>query len=304
MADRGLTAADAPAAEPRPEPRSEPRERALRLGPDRTLAGVLTDPVEGAPRRREAMLLLNSGIMHHIGTCRLSVKLARAAARAGFPALRFDFSGIGDSGPRRDALRFEDSAPQELAEVMEHLRQSRGTERFVLYGLCSGADMSYHTALLDPRIVGVVQIDGYTYKPWQYYARYYGPRLRRPGSWVGFARRGLARLRGRPPRQKEAPPEGLEMPSYVRVIPPKREVADGMQRLADRGVHMFNMYTGIWGYCYPNQFWDAFSGVDFHRRMRVEWLASADHIITGIEEQRYVVKEIAAWLSSTFPPAP
>ena len=71
------------------------------------------------------------------------------------------------------------------------------------------------------------------------------------------------------------------MPSYVRVIPPRDEVAAGMGRLAERGVQMLNMYTGIWGYCYPNQFWDAFSDVDFRRRMRVEWLATADHIITG-----------------------
>ena len=70
------------------------KERALRIGRPTPLIGVVSEP-EAFDPARPAVIILNSGIMHHVGACRLSVKLAREVAAKGLLAARFDYSGIG-----------------------------------------------------------------------------------------------------------------------------------------------------------------------------------------------------------------
>ena len=136
------------------------RERVLRFGETATLVGILTEP-DLDVRRTDvpAVVLLNSGILHHVGASRLYVQIARHLAECGCTSLRFDFSGIGDSEPRRDSLPFEESALVEAREAMDYVSGVAGTSEFVLIGLCSGADMSYFTAVNDEHVVGVAQLD-------------------------------------------------------------------------------------------------------------------------------------------------
>src|SRR5436190_8757987 len=101
------------------------RERAVRLGKN-AMVGVLTEP---DPQVRSAdapaVVLLNAGLLHRVGACRLHVRVARALAPAGFTSLRFDFSGMGDSEPRRDGLSFEEAAVREVQEAMDYLEKTR-----------------------------------------------------------------------------------------------------------------------------------------------------------------------------------
>jgi pimeloyl-ACP methyl ester carboxylesterase len=85
--------------------------------------------------------------------------MARALAAMGFVVLRFDFSGIGDSPVRHDNLPFERSAVKETQDAMRFLQTTRGIERFVLLGGCSGARVSLQTACCDPRVVAAFLIN-------------------------------------------------------------------------------------------------------------------------------------------------
>ena len=135
-------------------------EIALRFGEEQRLFGVLTDPPEGAARPgRTALLLLNSGILHHAGPSCLYVTLARRLAAEGHTVLRFDFSGVGESEPRRDGMPFEDSAVLEAKQAMDLLAATRGAERFVVAGICSGGVMSLRVALADARVVGAAMLN-------------------------------------------------------------------------------------------------------------------------------------------------
>ena len=69
--------------------------------------------------------------MHHIGTCRISVKIARALAQQDFLALRFDFSGIGDSETGRGLIPFSESSSLEVSEVMDFLELKKGIKKFI-----------------------------------------------------------------------------------------------------------------------------------------------------------------------------
>ena len=142
------------------------KEDAILFGASKSLVGVVTDPTEGGSSRL-AVILLNSGIIHRVGPNRLYVTLARRLAQAGFVTLRFDLSGIGDSGIRRDNVPFERSSVLETQEAMEYLplAATRGVDGFLLAGICTGAVVAYHAARADQRVLGAVLINGQGYIP-------------------------------------------------------------------------------------------------------------------------------------------
>jgi len=136
------------------------RDEALLFGKTKSLVGIVTHPPETKRGNNlPAILLLNSGLVHRVGLNRLHVNMARALAAMGFVVLRFDFSGIGDSKVRDDHLPFFKSVVSETQEAMDYLSVARGSERFVLMGICSGAKISFKTACCDSRVVGAVLIN-------------------------------------------------------------------------------------------------------------------------------------------------
>jgi dienelactone hydrolase len=140
------------------------REEALLFGETSSLVGIITDPPETEKGKHlPAIILLNAGIIHHVGPHRLYVKMARRLAAMGFMVLRFDLSGVGDSTVRTDNLPFEKSAVSETREAMDALSAARGVEHFLLSGLCSGATISLTAAYGDPRVVGVMPINARTH---------------------------------------------------------------------------------------------------------------------------------------------
>jgi pimeloyl-ACP methyl ester carboxylesterase len=141
------------------------REEALLFGKTRSLVGIITDPPEAERGKHlPAIILLNAGIIHHVGPHRLYVKMARSLAAMGFVVFRFDLSGVGDSTVRADNLPFEKSAVSETQEAMDVLSTARGTEHFLLSGICSGALIALTTAYCDPRVVGVIPINAPRHK--------------------------------------------------------------------------------------------------------------------------------------------
>ena len=116
------------------------REEAVLFGKTKSLVGIISEPMEitnSSPL--PAVMILNAGLVHHVGPNRLYVKIARKLAGIGFTVLRFDFSGIGDSNVRGDHLPFQKSAINETQEAMDYLSTAKGVDRFILTGICSGA---------------------------------------------------------------------------------------------------------------------------------------------------------------------
>src|SRR5262245_42364407 len=129
------------------------REQAMQLGDQGYLVGVATRPLR-ISANRPTVIFLNAGVIHRVGPHRMHVNLARRLACDGFTSLRLDLSGIGDSRQVLGAPTFRESAVADTRVAMDHLAAEGGDGRFVIFGLCSGADNALATAAVDDRVVG------------------------------------------------------------------------------------------------------------------------------------------------------
>ncbi len=134
------------------------KEEAVQFGEAGSLIGIVAVSPE-ANAKNPAVILLNPGIVHRVGPGRIYVTIARALAARGFTVLRFDFSGIGDSAVRLDNCPFEKSSVDETCAAMRFLQTTRGINRFILLGGCSGAVVSLETARSDRRVIGAILIN-------------------------------------------------------------------------------------------------------------------------------------------------
>lgn len=278
------------------------REKAVKFGTSATLVGVATEPAPSSDSAgKPVFLLLNAGILHRVGSCRLHVRAARALSAAGFASLRFDYSGIGDSESRRDAVPFEQSAVLETREAMDYLAKTKGAERFVLMGLCSGADMAHETAAVDDRVVGLMMFDAWVYRtPW-YYIRHYGPKLLDWSVWRNAIKIRGRRLMGMSQNRRPPQADGVEyeVAKYVRVFPPRERVERDLRSFVERGISMYCVWTGgLIEYNHQGQFARAFRRVRFGNLLREEHLPDSDHIMTGLHHQEYVLENLVAWANT------
>lgn len=162
-------------------------ETPLLFGKENSLVGVVTYP-QGKQCSSVGVILLNAGLNPHTGPNRLYVRLARRLAQQGLIVLRFDLSGIGDSGVRTDKMPFEEGVIDDTRQAMNELAQSYGIKQFIFMGHCSGAAQSFLMGVEESQTAGVVlmnpQNDRQDWREYdrkrkvqQYYQNYYGKQV-------------------------------------------------------------------------------------------------------------------------------
>ena len=136
-------------------------ERAFRFGRAEHLVGVAgLPPAAGAV----GVIVLNAGLMHRVGPFRLHVELARRLNALGYPTLRFDLSALGDSGASAEAASREQQISADVADATALLGRQSGCTRFVLVGLCRGAQSAHAGASTEATVAGAIFLDGYIYR--------------------------------------------------------------------------------------------------------------------------------------------
>ena len=268
-------------------------ERVISVGTPIPLAGVFTSP-EQASTKSPGLILLNSGMMHHVGTCNLSVKFARSAARTGIPSFRFDSSGIGDSRARTFAGGHEEREVSEIREVMDELSRQEGITRFILCGLCSGADAALATAAVDQRVVGIVQLDPLCFRTLKWYFYHYFPRVTDINCWL----RLLKRLCGAQVVPEALAPEFLEeVDEQTRHDLDRQMLTSAYKELVRRGVHIMVVMTGGQEHIYNTlgQFREVFGSVNFGSALAEHYLPRSQHIVTEPEDQVFIVDLVTSW---------
>lgn len=146
--------------------------------------GVLSDTTRTGPSPVIGVVIVVGGPQYRVGSHRQFALLGRALARAGIPALRFDYRGMGDS---EGTPRTFDTIDADIAAAVNALCREAGVTRVVLWGLCDGASAAFIYARTDSRIAGIVALN-----PWVRSVQgeastrlhhYYLPRLRSFEFW-------------------------------------------------------------------------------------------------------------------------
>ena len=83
------------------------------------------------------VLMVTGGTQTRVGSHRMFERLAHELAQAGYPCLRFDRRGVGDSEGNDPGFR--GSAPDIAAAAQAFRQNNPGLERVVGFGLCDGA---------------------------------------------------------------------------------------------------------------------------------------------------------------------
>jgi len=161
-------------------------ESVLAIGPSGAeLVGVLAKPADQAATKGVGVVIVVGGPQTRVGSHRQFVLMARAFAQAGYPCLRFDYTGMGDSpGPRPD---FQSAGPDIRRACDMLVAQVPGCAKIALWGLCDGATAALFYAPGDDRVTAVIAAN-----PWArsdatrsaaLVSGHYGARLRSREFW-------------------------------------------------------------------------------------------------------------------------
>ena len=134
------------------------------------------------------VLVVVGGPQYRVGSHRQFLLLSRRLAADGYPVMRFDFRGMGDSG---GALRSFEAVTEDVgAGTNAFLGACPTVKRIVLWGLCDAASAAllYSQASRDSRIAGLVLLN-----PWvrseaslaqTHIKHYYRQRLMQRAFWL------------------------------------------------------------------------------------------------------------------------
>ena len=161
---------------------------------DSVLLGVLATPADTIADT--AVLIVVGGPQYRVGSHRQFVLLSRSLAAAGFPVLRFDHRGMGDSGGEPRGF---DDVNDDIAAAIDAMQlRLPQVRQVVLWGLCDGASAAllYCHERQDRRVSGLCLLN-----PWvrseaglasTHVRHYYTRRVLQREFWAKLLRGGVA----------------------------------------------------------------------------------------------------------------
>ena len=265
-------------------------EQAFRFGAARHLVGVVGLPA--VIDHGVGVIFLNAGMVYRVGPFRLHVDLSRRLNALGYPTLRFDQSTIGDSSASGQRLSRPEQVVADVRDSMELLKQQSGCSRFVLFGLCSGAQNAHSAAHVDPRVAGAFFLDGYGHRTLGQRIRHYLPRLLSLASW----RNRLLR------RRVAASPRPAEPAFVVEPLPPK-VVRAQLTDMLGRGLKLDFVYSGGVAryFNHIRQFRECFGRLADHPGVEVSFFKETDHTYVLSGDRQRLIDHVVQWMGRHFP---
>jgi hypothetical protein len=280
-------------------------ERAIALGPEGRIVGILAepDPTRTVPNS-PAVLMWNVGIQHRVGPYRVQVDIARDLARRGFLSLRFDLSGMGDSEVRQDNRPDGERALSDARDAMSWLEKRRGVSTFLPLGFCSSVDAVHRLSLEDERVVGVCFIEGYAYHTPGFWLRY-PLRLLNRERWKRYLdhrAQKLLSLRGSHIAVDPLKEERAVMGSvFVRQYPTREQFGIDVSKLAARGTRMLFVYVGgDTEFNHRGQLAETVGTRTPLHGVELEYYADADHTFFRVDDRRQLVARVGEWAARAF----
>lgn len=268
-------------------------EKPIVFGEAENLFGIVNVPEK--LQSSTAVIMLTAGMLHHVGSFRFHVLLARELEKQGLLSFRFDLSGIGESLAIGGASGSLDRAADEVGQAMALLEDQYGIDNMILFGLCSGADDGWHVAKLDQRVIGLAMIDGLGYPTAAYYRRARLEKIRklfRPSFWGAKLRKAW--------QERSLSASGLPNGTDIREFPGRDVAAQDLQHFIERGMRILACYTGGSGELinYKNQFQEMFPNIRFTASVEHEFYPEMDHVTLLKEDRKKMVERMIAWMTN------
>jgi len=102
------------------------------------------------------VIFIASGVRSRRGPSRLYVRFARRLCEVGYPVLRYDPAGIGDSpgAPGTSVFKKKEflDCTESVVNAIDYLQVAAGVERVAMAGLCGGAYSALTASVAEPRV--------------------------------------------------------------------------------------------------------------------------------------------------------
>jgi len=256
-------------------------------------------PQESAAPSKVGVICLNAGLLHRVGPFRMNVELANYLRERGIPTLRFDLSSIGDSGASKGDRDYTAQVVKDVSSAADLMRSRTDIEKFVLIGLCTGADNAHRAMVADDRFIAGIFLDGYAYPTFRYCLRRYLPVVINPIRFtkviLTFIKPFIHHL-----RRIEKPPDSADS-MFTWELPEKNQTAREIRALIDRGATLLYIFSGgSWqSYNYPRQFIDSMPFLRNHEaQFSVILNKSIDHTYSLYGDRLWLYDQVSHFLKS------
>ncbi|MBK7326363.1 MAG: hydrolase 1, exosortase A system-associated [Propionivibrio sp.] len=248
------------------------------------------------------VLIVVGGPQYRVGSHRQFLLLSRRLASEGYPSMRFDYRGMGDSG---GAMRDFDNVADDIEAATAVFQQTcSSARRVVLWGLCDAASAAllYVQATGDSRIAGLVLLN-----PWvrseaslaqTHIKHYYGQRLLQREFWVKLLSgkmRLLESARGLLSNALKARESGVGAKSEFRSF--QDRMADGLRHFPGKVLLILSGqdYTAkeFLEYAGANGAWAGLLSTDGMSRVDIP---DADHTFSSQTQRSSVENATLDWL--------
>lgn len=207
----------------------------------------------------------------------------------------------------------DESALQDVQHAVTFLAESRGATRFLVVGLCSGANYGIQTAFTDPRVTGVIAIDPAVARTRRSSMLHLARRmkhmatiralltLRHPVFQRAFGgRRSMAAAKAAAGQSEQRAETTAMTPVALAGI------SDALNQTLDRGTRLLLVFTGGVNhvYNYQNQLFDLLPDVDFRNLLTLHYMPQTDHTVSDLASRRELMQTVALWLREVWGSAP
>lgn len=255
-------------------------ESFVRFGPDGRLVGILSGPADSA----RVLLLPSAGLQPRSGPFRLHWLLAHRLAAQGIRTFRYDIPGVGEAPRLHDC----DGTRATLAAI-DRLEAQHGCRTFAVGGICSAADIGWDAADRDPRIRGLLLLDGICFRgPWHRYARIAGLLRRLPSEWRRFLRKLPRKVRG---------DGGLDSADF-RSWPGQAQARAQFAGMVDRDMRLLWIFSGGYAdrFLHLRQFEWSFGAPVRDPRVSMHYWPDCDHTYYGQAQRERLLETVAQWM--------
>ncbi|MEO0366405.1 MAG: alpha/beta hydrolase [Pseudomonadota bacterium] len=270
-------------------------EEVLTAGAGGRVFSILTLPANRSSVDT-VFVFLNAGLVHRVGPSRMNVRMARRLATQGFGSVRVDLTGKGDTPARLD-VDYLATVQEDFSDLRAAIASRLGEVRYVLAGLCSGADNVVRLALAHEDVVGMLLLDPMCYPDPHYQRWAFADRYLRWRQYSGKLRSLLSRRNTSDSATSDAHTGEDEDPLQLRELPSREQTVDAVRIVEERGgttLAIFTSYADLY-YKHRGQFEKTTYPAAFAGCSRELWWREVKHTYKSLIHIERLEQTVADW---------